>query len=277
MATTWYLGPPGDLRALHCPERNIDITEVRFGGLHQSLGGGRTMDITGIKAQYNFNWTYLEGTDYKWLRALHTRLIRGPHRLIDPLKVNRLSVGASSSDITPHRWPYFVQTDGTTLEYAADYPSGVLGDKSVRWFDRSASSIVALDAIKMTDVFPLETVTVSAYLKGESAISVGMYIAWYDKDGVFLSNSSVSTHSVTTSWARYSATKTAPANAVLGVMSMTSAATTAFRIAAAQFEAGSSATAWEEGGANPMVLVDQLTTASPRYPVHNCAMTLLEA
>lgn len=276
MATTWYLGPPGDLRALHCPERNIDITEVRFGGLHQSLGGGRTMDVTGIKAQYTFNWEYLESTDYKWLRALHTRLIRGPHRLIDPLKVNRLSIGASNSDITPHRWPYFVQSAGV-LEYVADYPTAILGQRAVRWTSRTASSVLALDATKMTDVFPLETVTVSAYLKGESAVSVDMYIAWYDKDGVFLSNSTVTNHSVTTSWARYSATKTAPANAVLGVMSITSTATTAIRIAGAQFETGSSVTDWEEGGANPMVLIDQLPTVTPRYPVYNCTMTLLEA
>lgn len=276
MATTWYLGVPGDLRALFCPERDIEVTELRFGGVHQSLGGARTMDVTGIKQQYSFNWQYLDVADYKWLRALHTRLLRGPHRLIDPLKVNRLSIGASKSDITPHRWPYFAQSGGT-LEYANDYPTGILGERSIRWFDRTASSAVALDITKMTDVFPLETVTVSAYLKGDSAVSVDMYVAWYDKDYAFISNSSVSTHSVTTSWDRYSATKTAPANAVLGVFTMAATATTAFKIAAPQFETGSSATTWEEGGANPMVLIDQLTTISPRYPVSNCALVLLEA
>lgn len=276
MATTWYLGPPGDLRALYCPERDIDVSEVRFGGVHQSLGGARTMDVTGIKQQYTFNWKTLDQSDYSWLRALHTRLIPGPHRLMDPLRKNRLSVGASNGNVNPHKWGFYTITAGL-LTNQTDYPTGILGSRAVRWSDRTASSIMAIDLDKKTDVFALETVTVSAYLKGDSAVSVGMYIGWYDKDGVFLSSSTTTTHSVTTSWARYSTSKTAPANAVMGVLSLTSTATTTINLAAPQFETGSSVTAWEEGGANPLVLVDQLTTTSPRYPVSDCALVLLES
>lgn len=276
MATTWYLGPAGDLRALFCPERNVDVTELRFGGIHQSLGGARTMDVTGTKSQYSFNWEYMEATDYQWLRALQTRLVSGPHRLIDPLKKNRLSVGASSGNIKPHKWPFFTVSAGT-LTNQADYPTGVLGDRAVRWSDRTASSALSLDLDKKTDVFPLETVTVSMYLKGASAVTVGMYIGWYDKDGAFLSSSTTTSHSVTTSWARYSATKTAPAGAATGVLTINAVATTTINIAASQFETGSSATSWEQGGANPIVLVDQLTTISPRYPTTNCALVLLES
>lgn len=276
MATTWYLGPAGDLRALICPERNIDVTEVRYGGVHQSLGAARTMDVTGIKQQYTFNWEYLDQSDYAWLRALHTRLIPGPHRLIDPLRKNRLSLGASDGNLAPHKWTFYTKSAGL-LTNQPDYPTGVLGQRCVRWSDRTASSLLRIDLDKMTDVFPLETVTVSAYLKGASAVSVDMYIAWYDKDKAFISNSTATTHSVTTSWARYDTSKTAPANAVLGVLVLTATATTTFSIAAPQFETGSSVTAWEQGGANPLVLMDQLTTISPRHPASNCAMTLLES
>lgn len=276
MATTWYLGVPGDLRALVCPERDVDITELRFGGVHQSLGGARTMDVTGVKAQYAFDWKYLEASQYEWLRALHTRLVPGPHRLIDPLKKNRLSLGVSGGNLAPHKWPFYSITSGL-LTNQLDYPSSVLGQRCVRWSDRAASSTMRLDLTKMTDVFPLETVTVSAYLKGASAVSVGVYVAWYDKNMVFLSNSATTTHSVTTSWARYNSSVTAPANAVLGVVSLTATATTTINIAAPQLETGSSVTAWEQGGANPIVLMDQLTTVSPRYPVTNCAMVLLES
>lgn len=276
MATTWYLGPPGDLRALVCPERDIDITELRFGGVHQSLGGARTMDVTGIKKQYNFNWAYLDPADYTWLRALHTRLVPGPHRLIDPLLKNRLSLGTSDGNIAPHKWTNYTNSAGL-LTNQLDYPTGVLGRRSVRWSDRTASSTLRLDLDKMTDVFPLETVTVSAYLKGASAVSVDMFIAWYDKDKVFLSNSTVTTHSVTTSWARYDTSKTAPANAVLGVLNLRATATTTINVAAPQFETGGSVTSWEQGGANPLVLIDQLPSTTPRYPVTNCAMTLLES
>lgn len=276
MATTWYLGPPGDLRALVCPERDVDVTEVRFGGVHQSLGGARTMDVTGNKQQYTFNWQYIDPSDYSWLRALHTRLIAGPHRLIDPLRVNRLSRGASDGVIAPHKWVFYNPSAGV-LTNVLDYPPGVLGQRCVQWSSRTASSSLSLDLTKKTDVFPSETVTVSMYLKGASAVSVDMYIGWYDKNGTFLSSSTTTTHSVTTSWARYSTSKTAPANAVLAVLTIAATATTTINIAAPQFETGSVATAWDQGGANPMVLIDQLTTTSPRYPVSNCTMTLLES
>lgn len=276
MATTWYLGPPGDLRALVCPERDIDITELRFGGVHQSLGGGRTMDVTGVKKQYQFSWNYLEESEYSWLRALHTRLIPGPHRLVDPLRKNRLSLGASDGNLVPHKWPYYTITAGL-LSNQLDYPTGVLGTRCVRWSDRTASSVLRLDADKLTDVFPLETVNVSAYLKGASSVTVGMYVAWYDKNKAFLSNATTSNKSVTTSWARYDASFTAPADAVLGIFSLTSTATTTINVAAPQFETGSTVSAWDQGGANPLVLMDQLITTSPRYPVSNCVMTLLES
>lgn len=276
MATTWYLGPAGDLRALVCPERDVDVTEVRFGGVHQSLGGARTMDVTGIKAQYAFNWKYLEQDEYSWLRALHTRLIAGPHRLIDPLKKNRLSVGASDGNIMPHKWEFYTESAGL-LTNQPDYPTGVLGQRCVRWSDRTASSTLSVDFRKGTDVFPLETVVVSMYLKGASAVSVDMYILWYDNTGSFLSSSTTTTHSVTTSWARYSTSKTAPAGAATGVLTIAATPTTTINVAAPQFETGSVATAWEQGGANPLVLVDQLSTTSPRYPVSNCAMVLLES
>jgi hypothetical protein len=276
VAAIWYLGVPGDLRALFCPERDMEMTELRFGGVHQSLGGARTMDVTGVKKQYTFNWKTLDESDYSWLRALHTRLIPGPHRLLDPMRKNRLSLGVSAGVTQPHKWPFYTASAGL-LTNQTDYPAGVLGARGVRWSDRSASSTLALDLTKGTDVFALETVTVSAYLKGDSAVSVDMFVAWYDKTGAFLSNSSASTHSVTTSWARYSASKTAPANAVLGVFVITSTATTSISIAAPQFESGSSVTSWEEGGANPIVLIDQMTTTSPRYPVFDCTMVLLES
>lgn len=275
MATTWYLGPAGDLRALFCPERDIDVTELRFGGVHQSLGGARTMDVTGIKKQYQFSWNYLDAEDYKWLRALHTRLIAGPHRMIDPLLKNRLSLGATNCDLNPHKnAPY--TADGGFLTNQADYPDDVLGQVSVRWSDLAVLDRLTFDLNKGTDVFPGETITHSLYLKGASAVDVDVFVSWFDKDSVFLSHSASSIHSVTTSWDRYSGTVTAPADAVIGVLTIDSTATTTINIAAPQLESGAVMTDWEQGGANPMVLIDQLSTVSPRYPVTNVTMTLLE-
>jgi hypothetical protein len=234
------------------------------------------MDVTGIKKQYQFSWNYLDQAEYEWLRALHTRLIVGPHRMIDPLMKNRLSLGTSDGNLAPHKYSFYTASAGL-LSNQLDYPAGLIGRRSVRWSDRTASSVLRLDLDKGTDVLPLETITHSIYLKGASAVSVDVLVAWYDRDFVFIGDSGVSTHSVTTTWARYSGTKTAPTNAVMGILTLHATATTTIDMAAPQLEAGSSATAWEQGGANPLVLIDQLATVSPRYPVSNVTMTLLEA
>jgi hypothetical protein len=82
---------------------------------------------------------------------------------------------------------------------------------------------------------------------------------------------------VTTSWTRFSLTGTPPANAYLGFFAMYSSSTVEVRIAAAQVELGSSATAWDQGGGDLMVLIDQMPATSPRYPLMTATLGLLEA
>jgi hypothetical protein len=36
-------------------------------------------------------------------------------------------------------------------------------------------------------------------------------------------------------------------------------------------------TSWDLGGGAPAVLIDQLPSTSPRYPLMDCTITLLEA
>ena len=61
----WYLGPLGDLRPLVCPEPDLSATQVRYGGLHQGLSGARTLDVTGHKAEYEFNTTGDDVTEFQ--------------------------------------------------------------------------------------------------------------------------------------------------------------------------------------------------------------------
>src|SRR5690606_1195650 len=96
MDRTWYLGPLGKLRGLVCPERGMSDTSTRYGGIHQGLTGARTMDITGHRREYEFEFVYMEKQDFAWLNALHTRMVPGPFYLIDPRYKNRLSPQATS-------------------------------------------------------------------------------------------------------------------------------------------------------------------------------------
>jgi hypothetical protein len=274
---TWYLGPLGNLRELECPEVNMTITDVRYGGVHQGLSGARTMDVTGIKQDLNLTFEFLEEDDYRWLQALHTRQIPGPHRLINPLRKNRMTVPGAKCDATSSIRPG-VRFSAGEWDWQNDWPTAAgYGWRSLRWFSRTASSIMVWDAEQHNPIFPLEQLTGSAYIKGDSSVTATFRLDYYDKDNVFLSSSTTENAAVTTSWARYSITRTAPVNACAARLVLSAVATTTMRVAAAQLEPGASATAWDQGGGSLLVLVDQMPTTSPRFPLVNCSISLLEA
>jgi hypothetical protein len=101
----------------------------------------------------------------------------------------------------------------------------------------------------------------------------------YDNAGTLLSTSSVTSCSVTTTWTRFSITDTATSGCVAVVLKITPPSTyvNPLYMTAAQMESGASATTWELGGGAPEVLVDQLSTSSPRYPLMDVQLSLLEA
>lgn len=278
MAGEWYIGPAGDLKLLVCPEINLSVSDVRYGGVHQAISGARIMDVTGTKQDISLAFTFLDEADYRWLQALQTRHIPGPHRLINPLRKNRLSVQAASLNAQASIRPG-VKLSAGSWDWVNDWPSAAgYGMRCLRWFGRTASSTLKLDAVQGVPIFPLEQITGSVYIKGDSAIASGsLTIDYYDRYGVFLSSATPESASVTTSWARYTITRTAPTNAATAVLGATATATTTMRVAAAQLEPGSSASAWDQGGGAPLVLVDQLPSTSPRFPLMNCSVTLLEA
>jgi hypothetical protein len=278
MAGEWYIGPAGDLKQLVCPEINLAVSDVRYGGVHQAISGARIVDVTGTKQDLALNFTFLDESDYRWLQALQTRHIPGPHRLINPLRKNRLTVQAASVNAQASIRPG-VKLSAGVWNWVNDWPTAAgYGMRSLEWSSRTASSTLKFDSVQGVPLFPLEQFTGSVYIKGNSAIASGsLTIDYYDRYGVFLSSATPQAASVTTSWARYTITRTAPANAATAVLGVTATATTTMRVAAAQLESGSSASAWDQGGGAPLVLVDQLPSTSPRFPLMNCSVTLLEA
>lgn len=279
MAGEWYLGPAGDLRALVCPERNVNVSDVRYGGVHQGLSGARTVDVTGVKMQIDMTIPYMSETDYLWLEAMHIRHIPGPLYLINPLKRNLLSKEASISKTSFFPGPgVYSPTASYThnWSYENSYPTGVPGTRSIQRTVPASSVTFNLDDGYKVPVTPGSSYDFSSYMKSASAKTVTFGIGWYDKNKVFLSEVT-SAKSVTTSWTRFDLTGTAPANAALAQPYWISTTNVTFTSTAAQFEEGSSPTSWHIGGGSMVVLIDQMPTNSPRFPVRNSNLTLLEA
>src|SRR5690606_14897496 len=118
--------------------------------------------------------------------------------------------------------------------------------------------------------------TVSVYVTG-SGPHVPQ-IRWLDKTGAPVGSPVVGTGTVSSSWARHELTATAPADAAFIRFDVLSQSSTAdVYVAAPQIEANSEATHWEPGGGSVWVHLDQLDTSSPRFPLFDVSMTLLEA
>lgn len=275
----WLLGPSGDLRPLICPERDIDITPVRYGGVRQGLSGARTMDITGHRMQYNFKWSYLDQEEYKWIEAMHLRQLKGPFRMIDPFKKNRLTPESSGAKMGNGTAQGVEMVNGLGTR-AYDWPAAVTdpGNQSTIWSNRApGQATFRFDKFKRTTVTAGEVITASVWLKSNENTNMNFVFDWCDRYGQVSSSSSVAA-AMTSVWTRFSITKTVPAgihSAVFAAYFFNSTATV--NLAAAQFESGATATSWELGGGAPIVLLDQLTANSPRFPYRNVELNLLEA
>ncbi len=279
MAGEWFMGPPGDLRVLVCPDRGVNVSDVRFGGVHQGLSGARTMDVTGVKMQVDLNLSYLTETDYLWLEAMFIRHIPGPVFLINPLKKNLLSKEASISKTSyfPGNGIWSSTASYThNWTYEASYPTGVPGTRSIKRTVPASSVVFEADSNYKIPVTVGTTYDFSAYMKADSSKTVTYGIAWYDKNYGFLSNTT-SAKSVTTAWTRFDVSGTAPASAALAVPFWQSTTNVPFTSTALQFEAAATPTSWQIGGGSMVVLIDQMPTQSPRFPLRNVSLTLLEA
>lgn len=276
----WYLGPAGDMRALVCPEPDIDITVERYGGVFQGLSGARSLMVTGHKQKFTFNFRYLTDDEFAWLEALHFRTVFGPYyRLRSPFKTNLLSSQASLiRTVGDNRTVQF--TSGIAAP-VTDWPSaaGNLASISTKWSNRSTGTQV----FRVEDRYKIPVtvavpVTFSLYLKGSTTLAGTIVIDWYDRSGAQIGSSGSVATSLTTSWQRFQVTGTPPANTVTARGAfLTSVTAPDVYLAAAQFEEASSASTWKIGGGCPVVLIDQLQTTTPRFPYRDTTLTILEA
>jgi hypothetical protein len=276
----WYLGPAGDMRAIVCPEPDIDITVERYGGVFQGLSGARSMTVTGHKQRFKFDFRFLTDDEFAWLEALHFRTVFGPYyRLKSPFKTNLLSPQAAL--IRTVGDPRTVQFTSGIAGPITDWPSaaGNLANISTKWSNRlTGTQVFRVEERYRIPVTVAVPVTFSVYLKGSTTLSGSIVIDWYNQAGAQIGSSSTVTTSITTSWQRFQVTGTPPVGTVTARGAfLTSATAPDVYLAAAQFEEASTASAWKIGGGCPVVLIDQLETSTPRFPYRNTTLTILEA
>lgn len=266
----WYLGPLGELRALPVPEPELEVTTVRYGGTHQALSGARIQDTTGLRNDYKFEFKWLDQDEYFWLEALHTGHVPGPYRLIDPLKKNRFNLrstsmirGVGMQDVLSYdrQWPAQVDIPGRSYVLSG-------------W--ETSSYTLTFEDKTGTAVFPNEQVTASLYARCNSTHSGTLLMQMCDVDLNVIDTQSVPI-AINSSWQRFSITRSVPAECTaVKFRLLLGTANTAVYLAAPQFESGPLATTWEPGGGAPVVVMNELTTASPRFPYRDVSLTLLE-
>lgn len=285
-APIWYLGPDWDLKPLVCPEPDISMPPVRYGGIFQGLSGARSMTVTGVKEQYSFDFEFLDPNEYHRLEALHRRIIPGPHRLVNPLRVNRLS--PQGAEVKPVPGVVTSRTGVSVyrglLSQELDWPlgAGSFGALSTKWsIPVGSGNYLRFDSATKFPVFPQENIVLSVFMKSPIAGStLRMAIDWFDKFGQQVSSLS-SPATLTSDWFRFSIPLTAPAGICSARFALTNPSSdlvgSHVQLAAAQVETGTVTTPWSPGGGAPRVLIDQLDTVSPRAPYYNTTLTVLEA
>lgn len=279
-AATWYLGPAGNLRKLFCPERDISMNLVRYGGVHQGLSGARTMDVTGYKYEFGFRWNYMTYADWSWLEALHTRYLLGPFWLLNPLKNNLLTRESAALQLSTNT-THGVETTNATMTGILDWPAGVgIPTYSFAVVAAGSGATVTLDEGLGFPVIAGETYNVNLYVKNTVVAGTTgtntFAINWLDADGVLIGTPTQVTLGQSGSWNQRSLSSVPPAGAVTGFVKMLINTGATYRFAAPMVNIGASALPWEIGGAASLVLVDQLSTSSPRFPLTDCSLTLLE-
>jgi hypothetical protein len=278
MASTWQIGPMGDLRSLPGAEPEIDMPIVRYGGIHQGLSGARQIDITGFRQNITLNFEALFYEDWAWLEAIYRRLIPGPHYLINPMRKNLLVAESSFPKVGGGTARGSGILGGATLR-TADWPTGVgAGGWACKWTNRSGAAWFRLARNNPAAVNPTQQVTMSAYIKGSTATNMRWIVDYYDRSGQNGASAYTADIPVTTAWTRVSHTITVPAGiGGLDPVIYVADSTPDILIAATQLEVGAAATSWELGGGSMKAIVEQMPTVSPVFPLTDVSVSILEA
>lgn len=283
---TWYFGWLGEMRALPTPELNLTNREERYGGIHQGLTGKRVVDITGYRTTYEMQFRLLSEDDYEFLRMCYLNgVTRQQLFLINPMRKNLLSQQCSLSQPFDQN-DLGITASGLTVvhAYANDFPPGVTPQQS-RCYNLVSTS--ATNNFCRFDgnnnyipMFPGVPITTSMYVRCESGtVNFNLVLDCFDKYGVTQVTTPSVPQTATTAWQRISYTFT-PDSTQFGLRPafvFPTSGTKNLHIAAPQVEYGDVVTPWEIGGGRSRVIVDQIDSTSPRFPLSDVSVTFLES
>lgn len=273
--TNWYLGPLGNLRPLPCPEVDLQISQVRYGGVHQGISGARVMDITGYRNEYTLDFRLLDQAEYQWIEAIYTQMVPGPHYLINPLKRNLLS-NQSSTMAFGSRGVSLGGSSAVVNDYPAELPMPSRAIKVVDW--AGSTNLMLFDNGRPVPILNNQPLVYSVYLKADSALTVSLRVYWYSATGSLLTNTATSV-GIDSTWSRYWMSYLEPPTGAAGML-----ATVDFGTAGAdayacapQVETGvDTPTEFDIGGGCASVIIDQLPETSPRFPLRDVSVSFLE-
>lgn len=269
----WYLGPMGEMRPLVTPDPGISINEVRFGGVHTGIGGGRTVDTTGVRTDYELSISYLDREDHDFIRALYYRSVPGPHYLLDPLHRNRLTAQASVNRIAYYEGMYGLYKASDKPVYSTDRPEDApYPGKSL---DVQPPERIHFSSGVTIPLMPDEPTVFSVWLKSADTnpVTGTLQMDWYTADDV-LNESTTHDYVADGSWYRHS-WSFAPRLNDTGVRPILNH-DGPIKIAFPQYEPGDVPTDFMIGGGCRRVSIDQIEGESPRYPLTSVSLKLIE-
>lgn len=273
--TTWYLGPLGNLRPLPCPETGLQVSQVRYGGIHQGISGARVMDITGYRNEYSLDFRLLDQDEYRWIEAIYTQMVPGPIYLVNPLKRNLLSNQSSTMSFGS-----LGITAGGVTATVVDYPNELITPsraiKMVEW--TGSTNLMIFDNGRPVPIITGQPLVYSVYLKADAELSVTLRAYWYNASGGLISNTDT-TVGIDSTWSRYWMSYLEIPTGAVGMLASINFGTAGadVYVCAPQVETGvNSPTQFDLGGACASVIIDQLPETSPRFPLRDVSVSFLE-
>lgn len=314
MDTGFYVGALGSMVALPDVATPVDVGLARIGGSGVSLMGRQWRDTLGTRRSWSWAWDNLLPAQLPYVEALATGLVRGPLRLIDPRRANRLHeqhASGGSRSRSARGWAVTAGGVGYKALTAVEPDPATLGPGPllrgcIEWSrNAGGAGVLYPSGLDGTGVWlvPLlpnrEVLQLSCWVAGKAGLVVELRWSEYDKASVAtpLFSDATSDTAVLQSGAWQQITvNVAPAAGAVGLLPRLAVdasqpsgtvLTTGWQVAALDAEERPSggwsgrmppeiAAGWRIGGGAPFVVADPAAGAYPRYGWHGAGLTLIE-
>lgn len=276
----WLLGPAGDLRPLPPMEMDVVNNVDRFGGVHTSINGSRTVDVLGFKSRYELEIRHMKPEEYNRLEALYTQQIPGPFYLVDPLRRNLVSRESSSARPSGAGFRGLSAAGGALSWVKASDSPLEWTKRAAEWHTFEADNTVRFDYGRRIPLVSGQPITFSVYANPSEDVQLRARFQCYVGNQGAGTVSGEDTECPAGEWTRVTVTipDTENYDEVSPELQFISGGSdsTKIKILGAQAEYADEPTEATLGGGSVLVVFEQMDTTSPYYPYQSAALTLLE-